>query len=423
MSSTARRTALAVVLTTALALTGCSGPAGTPDGRDSPDEQVRDVVLPQGVGYRTFVRKLDGRSPSHVHVLTIAPDARARVGGLHGANLASAETVREMAGSAGALAAVNASYFDIHTGKYYSGYEGDPLGLYAEGGKVLSEATNGRPALLLGYTGGRLDARVDEITTEEQVTSDDGEAHELDGFNRVPGRVLGCGGVGGDRLSDTEEPMQEPYGGLCTDTSELVVFTQEWGDWTPPGPPGSMEALLDADGRVVGVRKPAGGSMPKNGSTLYAIGSGVDWLRTHAPKGSVVTPSVRMKDAMGRTVPGPVDTAVGGRYRLLRDGVSALGENAALTRRAPRTAAGVTADGTLLLVTVDGRESRVSAGATLSEAADLMASLGAENAVGLDGGGSTTVVVGGKLRNRPRETAGQPVTERPVANALALFDH
>lgn len=163
--------------------------------------------------------------------------------------------------------------------------------------------------------------------------------------------------------------------------------------------------------------------MPKNGSTLYAIGSGVDWLRTHAPKGSVVTPSVRMKDAMGRTVPGPVDTAVGGRYRLLRDGVSALGENAALTRRAPRTAAGVTADGTLLLVTVDGRESRVSAGATLSEAADLMASLGAENAVGLDGGGSTTVVVGGKLRNRPRETAGQPVTERPVANALALFDH
>ncbi|MFC6983158.1 phosphodiester glycosidase family protein [Streptomyces cirratus] len=419
----ARRTALAVVLTTALAVTGCSGPAGTPAGRDSADEQARDVSLPRGVSYSAIVRELDGRSPSHIHVLTIAPTTRARVVGLHGGGLARAETVRKMAASAGALAAVNASYFDIHTGKYYGGYEGDPLGLYAEGGKLLSEATNGRPALLLGYTGGRLDARVDEITTDDQVTSDDGESQELDGLNRVPGRVLGCGGVGGDRLSDTEEPMQEPYGGLCTDTSELVAFTQEWGARTPPGPPGSLEAVLDADGRVVSVRKPAGGNLPKNGSTLYGIGSGVDWLRAHAPKGSVITRSVRMKDPTGQVVPGPVETAVGGRYRLLRDGASALGEDAALTRRAPRTAAGVTADGTLLLVTIDGRESGVSAGATLGEAADLMASLGAENAVGLDGGGSTTVVVGGKLRNRPRETEGQPVTERPVANALALLDH
>ncbi|MFC9293437.1 phosphodiester glycosidase family protein [Streptomyces sp. NPDC057011] len=416
----ARPHRLAAALATVLVLAGCSGGTGLPDGGASSRPAVPDTVLPEGVSYEELVRKLDGRANSHVQVLTVRPDARVKVGSVHGSALAHAETVRDMAGASGALAAVNASYFDISTGKNYGGYDGDPLGLYTERGKMLSEATNGRTALLIGDKDGRINARIDEVTTEGQVISDDGARRELDGINRVPGRVLGCGGVGGDRLAVTEVPMEEPYGGLCTDDAELVAFTEEWGDSTPAGSPDSMEALLDRSGRVVDVRQPAGGPVPEGGSTLYATGTGVDWLRSHARTGGKITRSILMNDMTGLPVAGRVDTAVGGRYRLLKDGASALGDAAASTKRAPRTVVGVTADGALLLVTIDGRKAGVDAGATLAEAAELLASLGAKDGIGLDGGGSTSMVVGGRLRNHPREADGKS-TERPVANALALF--
>lgn len=403
-------------------LAGCTASSGTPDGSTPSGTPFEGLELPEGVSYKESVRKLDGRDPSHVRVLTIRPDAQVRLAGMHGSAVARAETVRQMAETFGALAAVNASFFDIDTGKSYGGYDGDPIGLYTEGGKVLSEAVNGRPTLLLGYSRGRLDARVDEVFSDGSVTSDDGERLELDGTNRVPGRILGCGGVGGDVLAVTDEPMQEPYGGLCTDGDEVVAFTPEWGERTPPGPPGSIETLLDADGRVTGVRKPAGGAVPKKGSTLYAIGTGADWLRSHARTGATLETSYVLKDAWGEELSGSVATAVGGRFRLLREGTPDLGAEAASTKLAPRTAIGVTLNGSLLLVTIDGRAAGVDAGATLSQTAKLMASLGAKDAMMVDGGGSTTMVVRGKLRNTPRGTESAEPTERPVANALGLFE-
>lgn len=85
--------------------------------------------------------------------------------------------------------------------------------------------------------------------------------------------------------------------------------------------------------------------------------------------------------------------------------------------RHPRTAVGWDADaGRLWLVVVDGRQAPRSAGMALPELAELMKSLGAEEAVNLDGGGSSTLVVGGRVRNHPSDSGG----ERPVANALAV---
>ncbi|WP_407836735.1 phosphodiester glycosidase family protein [Streptomyces sp. DSM 116496] len=420
----ARRTRFAAALAVALAVTlaGCTADPRPPDEPVPSGSQPEDLKLPEGVTYKESVRKLDGQESSHVRVLTIRPDAKVRVAGMHGPAVAHAETVRKMAESFGALAAVNASFFDISTGKSYAGYDGDPLGLYTEGGKVLSEAIKGRPTLLLGYNRGKLSARVDEVSTDGVVVSDDGVPQELDGINRVPGRVLGCGGVGGDLLAVTEEPMQEPYGGLCTDTDELVAFTPEWGERTPPGPPGSMEVLLDADGRVTSVRKPAGGAVPKNGSTLYGIGTGTEWLRTNAQPGAALTTSFVMNDATGAVVPGPVETAVGGRYRLLRDGVPDIGEPTSPTKTAPRTAVGVTKNGSLLLVTIDGRAPGVDAGATVMQTAKLMASLGARDALMFDGGGSTTMIVRDELRNTPRGAEGAEPSERPVANGIGIFE-
>lgn len=82
----------------------------------------------------------------------------------------------------------------------------------------------------------------------------------------------------------------------------------------------------------------------------------------------------------------------------------------------PRTAAGVTADGDLLLLVVDGRQ-EMSRGVDLIELAQIMKQIGAVDALNLDGGGSSTMVVAGTLVNRPAGGTFQ----REVMSALAVF--
>lgn len=79
----------------------------------------------------------------------------------------------------------------------------------------------------------------------------------------------------------------------------------------------------------------------------------------------------------------------------------------------PRTAAGYTTDGDLLLLVVDGRQDE-SRGVDLTELATMMVELGAVEALNLDGGGSSTLSVRGLLVNRP--TGG--TFQREVMSAL-----
>ncbi|NQT62119.1 MAG: phosphodiester glycosidase family protein [Candidatus Marinimicrobia bacterium] len=82
----------------------------------------------------------------------------------------------------------------------------------------------------------------------------------------------------------------------------------------------------------------------------------------------------------------------------------------------PRTAAGVTPEGDLILLIVDGRQ-LISRGVDLPELANIMLELGCEDAINLDGGGSSALVVNGMLLNRP---AGKTV-EREVMSAIAVY--
>jgi len=89
--------------------------------------------------------------------------------------------------------------------------------------------------------------------------------------------------------------------------------------------------------------------------------------------------------------------------------------------RHPRAAIGLD-DTRLIAVATDGRAAD-EAGLTLVEFAELMAGLGAHQAINLDGGGSTSLVVGGRLVNRPREADGRDIRGgRPLLTALAFVD-
>jgi len=75
----------------------------------------------------------------------------------------------------------------------------------------------------------------------------------------------------------------------------------------------------------------------------------------------------------------------------------------------------------VIAVACDGRDPG-DAGLTLEELAHLLAGLGCHTALNLDGGGSTSLVSGGRLRNRPRAGVNRPEPGgRPVSTALLFL--
>ena len=108
---------------------------------------------------------------------------------------------------------------------------------------------------------------------------------------------------------------------------------------------------------------------------------------------------------------------MGGGPRLVRNGRVAVGQEGFghAAPRHPRTAVAVTRRGTILFVTVDGRQAS-SVGMRLGELAEELVAMGAVEAINLDGGGSTTMVVRDRVRNSPSDGA-----ERPVSDGILVF--
>ncbi len=159
---------------------------------------------------------------------------------------------------------------------------------------------------------------------------------------------------------------------------------------------------------------------------LFADGRAeVAWaaVRPDASVGRLSMPVATRQDVPAGAVPvgdpWPVRDALGAGPMLLRGGglrVTAAEEvffGTSIPAVHPRTAVGVAADGALVVVLVDGRQAG-SAGVDLNDLARLMQAAGARDALNLDGGGSSTVVVRGVRLNRPVGGA----VEREVHNAL-----
>lgn len=92
------------------------------------------------------------------------------------------------------------------------------------------------------------------------------------------------------------------------------------------------------------------------------------------------------------------------------------------TSRQPRTAIGATKDGRIILLVCDGRGMNGSKGYTLKELADKLISLGADIAINLDGGGSSTFVgADGKVKNRPSDSRdSDSIVQRKVPTAIVI---
>src|SRR5205814_5873923 len=116
------------------------------------------------------------------------------------------------------------------------GIPGEPAGIGVYDGRLQSETTTGRPALVLGDR--------PSIGTLRTLVTVGGR--EINGVNRKPGIIRNCGEPGD---LPTDRPQQDL---TCTHTDELVLFTTELGAPTPAGD--GTEAVLDHHDDVTRLR-------------------------------------------------------------------------------------------------------------------------------------------------------------------------
>lgn len=173
---------------------------------------------------------------------------------------------------------------------------------------------------------------------------------------------------------------------------------------------------------VTALHATGGTPIPVDGAVLSAHGDRVTALQNWKAGDTVrvhIGTQPRLPD--GR----PPRELIGGWPRVLEGGENVAFEAAiregTISRNAearhPRSAVGISRDGrTLWLLVVDGRSDR-SVGMTLVELGDAMRALGAWDALNFDGGGSTTLVIDGRVVNSPTDATG----ERAIANALLVL--
>jgi hypothetical protein len=344
------------------------------EGRPGPHTHVRTIA--PGVTLRTIV---DVRIPRRAFVITVDPAQGARIEGvLAGGALGIERPLTTIAAGAKALAAINGDF--TFPGNHEAVH---PL---VEDGELVRSAREMGGAFVLHMDDS---VSIGAPATSASVTEDDtGESWAISRWN-------------------SGDPAQ----------GELAAFTDRGGS-VERTPPFSCVARLQA----VGVVDPTSsyqvetagcfsGSVGSQGGVVLAARPGTDEAAflTSLTVGETLTVSwsVGFDD---------VRDLVGGGPVLLQDGQPTIGTcGQPICGRNPRTAVGITADGVLLLVVVDGRHAGYSSGMTLLELSDFLRSLGAVDATNLDGGGSSTLVVQGDLVNRPSDGA-----ERPVPSAIVV---
>ena len=194
------------------------------------------------------------------------------------------------------------------------------------------------------------------------------------------------------------------------DAGRVTALTREFAKFYKLSP---GEMALVVENGVVTARPGGGGvNVPTNGFVLVAS-------KGARPPLERVARGTRARLSIQPIGWPAITTALGGGPRLVRGGQIYVTNEGfrpdVLSGAGPRTAFGIDKNGRYIILVADGRQGFYSTGLTLQELAATMQKLGAVDAMNLDGGGSTSLVVKGKVINRPSDGY-----ERRVANALLV---
>jgi exopolysaccharide biosynthesis protein len=339
-------------------------------------------VLAPGVAITTYV---DQRFPIRTYVLTVDPSQGASIGvALSNDRLAGLEKTSDMAKRLGAIAAVNGD-FGFSSGRPVHPFvlDGDLVQTSKAFGVLFTLAGDGTMRIAKPDT--------QEITVTE---ADSGETWPVAAWNN--GRPT-AGEI--TAFTDAGTGLDQPRPSTCS--ARLL----------PAGP-----SSPTADGVTRTYSVDQSGCFSSSLATQDGVVLSAAPTTAEATFLRSLSPGETMEISWSLGIPGVMD-AIGGDRILVNNGQVALGQcTGAVCGRNPRTAIGLTADGRVLIVVVDGRQNS-SEGMSLLELAQFMANrLGAEVAMNLDGGGSSTMAVRGALENHPGDGF-----ERAVSSAVLVF--
>ena len=291
-----------------------------------------------------------------------------------------------------AFAAINGGFFEM------SGtFRGESVGALKIDGEWVSEPEQGRAVIGFRTVNGKIEAYIDRIALLLELVLPNGEMLRIDGMNRSRGR------------------------------SELVIYRPHFHAVTLTMPDG-VEVVV-RDGEVTGIYNQQGSSrIPADGYILSASGRKRADLLGHLKQGDAV--EIRETIIPERVGDSNLWSScvhiIGGGPLLLRDGIAPSTE--AYEREGfdqafhsfwhPRTAIGKKADGTLLFVTITAAEAGVRRGVMLARLSELFLEWGATDALNLDGGNSSMLVVRDEIVSIKKVGVTKPnAKDKPDAKA------
>lgn len=374
--------------------TGTTSPAASTEGievvrtsgtADSETDEADDAFA-KAVRYEKIETEIGGR-PQVINLLEIKLDS-----GLVAVKPALSfdliygfEKLSEIAGRKAAYAAVNGGFFGIY---------GEPAGLVAADGELFTASTGNYPVFVAD--GGKAGFR--EVITKLDITVN-GESFCADGINSrgAEGRmVLYTPRYG---TSNRAETPNRTY--VIEDGKVTKVYS------------GEGETAIPKEGFLLTIY------LPEEAQAVESAEGDSDPAQLSLNLGDHVAydPSF----GLGKSV-----SAYECGCMILKDGIDVSKASdpwvGTLNNWDPRTVIGIKDESTVVLMTVDGRQSGCSSGLTASETAEYLKSIGVKDAAMLDGGASTEMVIDGKTVNRPsnkgegRKIAGAVVVVRINGN-------
>jgi len=352
------------------------------------------VVAPGVELYRsTDAALVAAAGPVAVSLLRLDPAEVRLASTLANDEVAGSEAVADIARRHGALAAVNGGFFNDSNG--------EPTGVLKVAGELVSDASVTKGAVVI------------ETPAEEPTALT---------FDLVSVKMTLLFTAG-------EIDYAVPIDGVDTtrERGRLMLYTPAYHDDTDTAPTGTEWVVAGDPLQVTAVRAGAGHTAIPSGGGVLSFGGvdlpealsvldiGVEVAFEHA----WVSHRELSPDVFARA-----DHVVNGAGLLRWDGrvvddwsAERLSVDGFVDARHPRTLIGLDSDGFIWLVVVDGRQLGHSIGMHFADLQRLADRLRLTDALNLDGGGSTTMVVGDAVVNRPSDPAGP----RPVGDALLVL--
>ena len=371
-----------------------------PSGSDSTfSREVRPGVR--------YTLRMDQRGPWRIHILEIDLKQPALEIGcgraldkLFGREQTSSIANRKSTADRKVIAAMNSDFFSLKTGEI----ENNNI---IEGEFVKGTKLTGSPFDVFDNIHSQFGISsankpfIDRFEFDGTVIWNNGKQTELLGVNDVP--------ISGSML------LFNKYYGATTPTDTLKMALQDLPIYELGIHADTLFAIVSGSIR-------AGGSSLKEGSLVL---SGYNLPTVNPLTQSRQGDTLKLRLGL-RPNRGPLQTLIGGWPRIVLDGKN-IGANADYAEgtfprfsagRHPRSGIGFSKDSTTVyFIAVDGR-TQTSIGLSLVEFGDLMVASGIYQGMNFDGGGSTTLVIDGKIVNVPSDATG----ERPVGNCVLLFE-